>query len=246
MRGLIGLHLGFTLRTLVRSPGYWVPTLLFPCMLFLFFGVHLSTGDPDAAALIMASWCCYAVIGVAFYQFGVGIAQDRESEWENYVRVLPAPALARIAARAMVGAIFAVAAAALVGFAAIVLTPVDVDVDVVARLGIALLIGSLPFALLGIGLGYWVSAKSAVPIANLLYLPLSYAGGLWIPPDRLPSALYDVSLMLPTRRLGEVAWASVRGIPASAEHWLWLLGFTVIFGLIALWGYRRDEGERYA
>lgn len=35
-----------------------------------------------------------------------------------------------------------------------------------------------PFAALGIGIGYLVSPRVAVPVANLVYLPLLYVGGL--------------------------------------------------------------------
>ena len=159
---LIGAHLQATFVVLLRSPGYWVPTLLFPTMLFLFFGVHAGGDSIAASRAVMVSWCCYAVIGVAFYQFGVGIAQDRESAWETYLRVLPAPAMVRISARAIAGAAFAVAAASLVVVIALWLTPATLDLRLLTRLVPALLVGSVPFAFLGIALGYFTSAKSAV------------------------------------------------------------------------------------
>jgi len=38
----------------------------------------------------------------------------------------------------------------------------------------------------------------------------------------------------------------VVGTAWRAEPFLWLLAFTVVFGAIALWGYRRDEGQRFS
>ena len=32
----------------------------------------------------MASFAAYAVLGIAFFQFGVGIAAEREEPWESY------------------------------------------------------------------------------------------------------------------------------------------------------------------
>lgn len=64
-------------RVLLRQPGFWIPTVIFPAMLYAFFGAQ--SGGGQWAAQAMASFCVYAVLGVGFFQFGVSIAQDRES-----------------------------------------------------------------------------------------------------------------------------------------------------------------------
>jgi len=33
--------------------------------------------------------------------------------------------------------------------------------------------------------------------------------------------------------------------PDRGEAWLWLLGYTIAFNVLAIWGYRQDEGECY-
>jgi ABC-2 type transport system permease protein len=114
---------------------------------------------------------------------------------------------------------------------------------------VAALLGSIPFALLGIALGYWFSAKAAQPVAMLLYLPLSYAGGLWMPPDHLPRVVSVISPFLPTRAYAELIWRA-SGLQTSAGMrsftlWSALLAYTLLFAAIAWWGYRRDEGQRY-
>ena len=134
----------------------------------------------------------------------------------------------------------------LVVIAATTMTAATVDWPLALRLGPALVLGSVPFALLGIALGYWTSAKSAVPVANLVYLPLSDAGGLWVPPARMPETVAVISPYLPTRRFAELGWAAALDRPIALEHWAWIIGFTLVFGALSLWGYRRDEGSRYA
>ena len=113
---LIAAHIRITLLDLVRSPAYWVPTLLFPTMLYLFFGARIVA--PDAAGFALASWSVYAVLGVAFYQFGVGVAQDRESAWDSYLRILPAGSLAPLVAQIAVAILFAIAAVLILWLAA--------------------------------------------------------------------------------------------------------------------------------
>ena len=113
------------------------------------------------------------------------------------------------------------------------------------RLALALLAGALPFTFFGIALGYLVPAKSAVPVANMVLLPLSFAGGLWLPPERLPEVVVSVSQVLPTRHFAELAWAAVLARPWPLASLIWLACYGLAFATLALWAYRRDEGRRY-
>ena len=241
---LIAAHIRITLLDLVRSPAYWVPTLLFPTMLYLFFGARIVA--PDAAGFALASWSVYAVLGVAFYQFGVGVAQDRESAWDSYLRILPAGSLAPLVAQIAVAILFAIAAVLILWLAAGLAAGIELGAGVRVRLALVLAVGAVPFALFGIALGYLVSAKAAVPVANMLFLPLAFAGGLWLPPSQLPEAVAAISPLLPTRQFGELAWAAVAGGALPLASWFWLAGYTVAFAMLAVWARRRDLGRRYA
>jgi len=92
---------------LARQPGFWVPTVLFPAMLYSFFGAGLAGAGP-AAGYAMASFAVYAVLGVGFYQFGVTVAQDRADPFIRWQRLLPGSALAPWMARVIVGMGFSV------------------------------------------------------------------------------------------------------------------------------------------
>ena len=90
---------------LARYPAYVVPTLVFPSVFFLFFA---APGAHEDAAVRIAG---FAAIGVAFFQFGVGIAVERGSPWETYLRTLPIGPSVRLGARLLSAAPFACAAA---------------------------------------------------------------------------------------------------------------------------------------
>lgn len=241
---LVYAHFKAQTLELLRLPAYAIPTLMFPAMLFLFFGVP-SAQDPVQAAVLTASYAAFAVLGVAFFQFGVGIAEGRRSAWEAFLRTLPVPPQVRFAARVLSALVFAIASSSVVIITALLLTPVRMQAIGWLRLGVALFLGSVPFELLGIALGYLASPKAALPLANLLYLPLSYAGGLWMPPQSLPGVLAVVSPLLPTRRYAEVVWSAVLDLPWEMDHWLWLSGYALLFGALAIIGYYRDEGQHY-
>jgi len=229
---------------LMRSPGYWVPVVLFPSLLFAFFGAGPSEDDPRIAGFLLASWSAFAVLGIGFFQFGVSIAQSREEKWTDFVRTLPAGAMPKITAQLGTAALFLVLALGLLWILAFFLTSQSLATQQYLQLGFSLLVGMVPFLFLGVTLGFALPARVAVPIANLFYLPLSYLGGLWIPPDQLPKIIQDLGPFVPTRHLGELAWAAVLGVPPPLASIGALGVFTVLFLATAVFFWRRDEVSR--
>lgn len=236
------LHARMTLLGLARYPTFAVPTLLLPTLFFVLFGLPDSN---VSHAVITASFTAYAVFTVVFFLFGVGIAGERESAWEAYLRTLPVRVRSRFAGRVFAASAFAGMGATLLLATASAAGYADLGRTAWLRFLLALLAGAVPLSFLGIALGYWVPAKGALPVANVLYLGFAYAGGLWTGPRGLPHAAERVSAFLPTRQWAELLWPAVSGQPWQTAHWLALLGFTVGFAALAAWGYRRDEGQRF-
>ena len=210
-------------------------------MIFLAFGRRI--GLPDDLA--MASYAAFAVLGVAFFQFGVGIAAERASPWQTFLRILPVSPAARFAARIVSALAFGLASATLVIAAALVTSDVSLTPSRWLALTTALLAGSMPFALLGTAIGYWTSPRGALPLANLLFLALAYAGGLLAGRQHVPQAVQTIADILPTRLWGELLAASIGLGSWRARDALGLGAYAAAFALLAAWGYRRDEGERF-
>jgi ABC-2 type transport system permease protein len=239
---LFTAHLRAGVFELMRLPSFSLPTLLLPSVLFLLFAVGRTKDQSEGA---LAGFAAMAVLGVAVFQFGAGIAIERGYPWEAFVRSLPGSPAARMAARVAAAVGFAVAATTLLIATALVTTDASLSAMRWVALIAALALGAVPFSLLGIALGYWAPPRSAVPISNLIFLPLVVLGGLWTGGRHLPEQLDTVSRLLPTRPWAETVWAAAEG-----GAWAWwapaaLAAWTVAFGLLALWGYRRDEGERF-
>ena len=230
---------------LLRYPAYLVPTLLLPTVFFLFF---VSPGPRQEATVRMATFAGFAVIGVAFFQFGVGIAIDRASPWEAYLRTLPVGPSVRLAARLASAAVFAVRGCRLLLIlTAVVTTGASLPADRWVELASALLAGIVPFAFLGIALGYWAPSKGALPIANLLYLVLSYLGGLWILPFAAAGARGH-GLAVPADAGARRTSSSLRpaagrstGAPGSRSR-----ASPDCSPGSRVAGYRRDEGRRFS
>src|SRR5207248_2621211 len=167
-----------------RYPAFSIPTVLLPTLFFVLFGLPNSHAPHRVLA---ASFAAYAVLTVAFFLFGVGIAGERDTPWESYLRTLPVRLRVRFTARILAALVFAAAAAALLLSVAAAAGWADFGIAGWTRFLLALVAGAVPLALLGIALGYWVSPRGALPVANVLYLVFSYLGGLWTGPHDLPA-----------------------------------------------------------
>jgi ABC-2 type transport system permease protein len=241
---LVLLHARAATIELLRYPTFSVPTLAFPALFFLLFVAPRPDRDADPTRLL-ASFAGFAVLGVSFFQFGVGIAAERESPWERFVRTLPIRLRVRLAARVASAALFGFVSAGLVAATAVATTDANLAPLRWLAVAVALALGAIPFALLGITLGYWVSPRSALPTANILYLVLAFLGALWTTPEHLPASVERFSPFVPTRQFGNVLWGATSGRLWQPQDWLLLAVWSVVFAGLAAWGYRRDEGRRY-
>jgi ABC-2 type transport system permease protein len=242
---IVKAHIYATLVPLIRAPAYWIPMVVFPTLLFSFFGLQASQRMPDFAPVMMGSWSAFAVIGIAFFQFGISVAQSREDRWQHYARTLAAAPWHPLIGQIVAALFFIILALGLLWGLIIFTTDITVSLSQLAQLLGVLLLGSIPFVVMGVSLGYAFPVRAAVPIANLLYLPLSFFGGLWVPPNSLPGPVAAISPYTPTRQLGELAWAVMGERPLPAHSLMGLLAYTGAFTMIAMVLWRRDESARY-
>jgi ABC-2 type transport system permease protein len=228
---------------LMRLPAYSLSTLAFPAVLMLVLGQEVVGDEPER---LLAGFAATAVLAVAFFQFGVGIATSRMFVWERYLRTLPVSPGARLAGRLLSALAFATAAIAVLSVVGVVVYDVRLSSLRWVALVAVLLAGAVPLVLLGIALGYWLPPRSALPLANLIFLPFAIGGGLWQRPKGIPHEVDVASQAFPTRSWMEVLEPITSGDSVPAAHvaalGIWSLGF----GMFARWGFRRDEGERFS
>jgi|SRR5579884_147121 len=239
-----GSSIRLQLLELARRPGFVVPTMGFPALFFSLFDLQYARAHPDIAGDMMLSYIAFAIIGVTLFQFGIGVAVDRTLPWERYLRTLPAPVWLRFTSRIVVAALFALCSAAFVVAVATIAASVRFSFGQWLFIAACAAAGAIPFVLFGLAIGYWTSPKAAVPIANIFYLLLSFAGGLWLPPSMLPDFAKAISPFTPTRQFANLLWNAPHGFSASALFAL--AGFAALFAAIAAAGYRRDRATRFA
>ena len=123
----------------------------------------------------------------------------------------------------------------------------DEPARLVAGLVGELLLGSLPFLLLGFAIGYFVSPNSAAAVVNLVGLPLYFASGIFEPLRFLPDVVQKVAPYLPTYLYGQLAWNAVGA--ESDPLWRDALGlgiYAAAFVVLALLAFSRQERNRFS
>jgi len=76
---------------LLRTPSFAVPTLSFPPLFFLLFGLLLNHGNAGAAQYLFATYSVFGVMAPSLFGFGVAVAIEREKGWLALKRVAPMP-----------------------------------------------------------------------------------------------------------------------------------------------------------
>ncbi|MFC3689764.1 ABC transporter permease [Aquipuribacter hungaricus] len=244
---LVALHTRYVALETLRVPIAVVSTVMFPLLSFLFFVVPFRevAGDPVAATASASQLAVFSVFSVCLFSFGVGVADDRSTPWDPYVRTLPVGAGPRITARLVNGVLFALLGLLPLLVAAALLTEASVSPREALLGAGALAVAGVPLLFLGVAVGYSLSVKAAVPVAQVLLFPLAFGGGLFIPPQAFPSWLDAVSQGLPTRAGRDLVIAATTGadLPSAV---LPVLGvWAVVTGAVAVRAYRRDEGRRF-
>ncbi len=234
----------FQIIETLRQPSYLVSTLLLPPMFFGFFAVP-NIKTIEAAQFMMGSFSCFAFLGVVMFQFGVAVALDRNSRWSVSLRNLPIHSSAILLSRLLTGLPFAIAAVATVVVSAHLMVDVQFKSDQWMMFLLGVILGGLPFSALGLLIGVLSSPRSVLPIANLIYLPLSFGGGLWLPPNALPASIEKISEILPTRLYGEIVWALIGGKDFKTQDFWGLVLFFVLSLSAAIYFFQKDEGEKF-
>lgn len=234
----------------LRMPAFAIPTLSFPVVFYLFFGVVFGTkmtGGFDLATYLLATYGAFGVIGAALFGFGVGIAIERGQGWMLLKRASPMPTGAFFAARITMAVVFGGLVVLLLFALGHFIGGVELAVSGWIALAGVLIAGALPFCAMGLALGYLAGPNSAVPVVNLIYLPMGFLCGLWIPIVLLPGAVQKIAHLLPAYHYAQLALKTIGhdvGEPVWT-HVAYLAAFTVLCLILARIGFRRDEDRTY-
>jgi ABC-2 type transport system permease protein len=106
------------------------------------------------------------------------------------------------------------------------------------------LTGSIPFAAMGLLVALLVPPAAAPGVVNLVYLPMSFMGGLWIPIHFLPKWIQTIAPSMPTYHLAQLMLTVFNyqsKTSVSLYHWMGLAGFTCMMVGISWVLFQKSE-----
>ncbi|MFN8509485.1 MAG: ABC transporter permease [Deinococcaceae bacterium] len=244
----IGMLSKMELLRLIRNPIFVVVTLLLPIMFFAMFGIPNAKehfGQISVGQYMLVSYSAYSLMTLCLTSFGTGVANERGMGWHRLIRVAPVPFVYLFIAKAftavllgLIGILGLTLFAGLVG--GVTLAPL-----LAATIYAKLLLGMLTFSALGLAIGYRCSPISAPAISNIIFLGMSFTSGMFIPLQTAPKFLQDIAEYIPAYHFAQLGWLSLsQNTTPQGIHWLWLVGYTIVFLWIAYQGYRKDETNR--
>lgn len=192
---------------LLRTPSFVLPTLLFPAMFYVLFGVVLSGGRSGGgnAQYLLATYGVFGVMGAALFGFGVTIAVERERGFLTLKRALPMPPGAYLLAKMAMAMAFAAIISLILALLAVLLAGITLQPAQWALLFAVNVLGVLPFCALGLFIGTLVGGSAAPAVVNIVYLPMAFLSGLWLPLQLLPAVFAKTAPVWPAYHLGQVA-----------------------------------------
>jgi ABC-2 type transport system permease protein len=235
----------------LRLRMYTASVLSFPIMFYVLFGLVLNAKEAingtHVPTYLIATYGTFGVMGASLFGTAAGLASDRGLGWLQVKRASPMPPFAYFAAKVITSMIFSAVIVVALFTLGIALGGVRMPAVEFATLLGTLVAGSLPFSAMGLALGYFTGPNSAPATINLIYLPMSFCSGLWVPFMFLPKVVRQIALVLPPYHLSQLALGIVgAGRHESAStHWEVLLAFTMICLGVARIGFQRDQGKMY-
>jgi ABC-2 type transport system permease protein len=217
-----------------RTRTFSLSVLGFPVMFYLLFGSSNRHGM--FARYLMPSYSCMGVVSSCLFGIGMGISLERAQGWLELKQASPMPRFSYLAAKTLTCAAFALITVAALLTLGITLGGVTLTAAEALKLCGVVLAGSVPFTAMGLLIALLVPANAGPGMINLIYLPMSFASGFWMPVESLPHWLKVITPALPTYHLAQLA-LHIFGYaqPGSLlTHWEALAGFT-LFMLGAAW-----------
>jgi ABC-2 type transport system permease protein len=218
-------------------------TIVFPVAFYLLFTRVLTGGAAlgnDERAYLMVSMAAYGAIG-ATLSAAVRVAMERTNGWTRQLRVTPLPALGYVTTKLVTAYLTAIPAIVLVMLAALTVNGVALPPTTWLAILVVLTLGVMPFAALGVAIGYVFDESTAQLVFTISFVGLAALGGLWTPISTFPDTVATIGRMLPSFHFANLGWSALAGQAPDPGDVLALLAYGLVFVGIVAWRYRVGE-----
>jgi len=181
-------------RRVLRNRRILIFSIVMPVVLFLIYG-NLSRGTIDGAdtsAYLMVSMGVFGAMSAAISTGGL-IAVERGLGWNRTLRLTPLTPDRYVLAKLVLAMLLAIPPLAAVYLLGVTVEHVHLSGRAWVLLVVFSWLGALPFAALGLVIGYLAKPDSVQQVSGLLYMLLSIFGGLWVPVESMPHLMRAIS-----------------------------------------------------
>jgi ABC-2 type transport system permease protein len=229
----------------LRNRRVLIFSVLLPAILLLVIGSpnkHDAYQGTTVAAYIMVSMGIFGAMSSATGTAG-SIAVERGVGWNRQLRLTPLNPLRYVISKVLLSLVLVLPSLIVVyGLGAAVL-----GVRLSAATWVLVFIGSwlsaLPFAALGLIIGYIAKPDSIQQVNGLLFFLLALLGGLWLPYDQMPHLMQIVAKYTPSYWAADVARAPLEHGSLNLNAVLVLLGWAVVLGFIGIRRFQADTAR---
>jgi len=238
-------YLRMEVTRVLRNRRVLIFSVLLPAILLLVIGApnkHAAYQGTTVAAYIMVSMAIFGAMSSATGTAG-SIAVERGVGWNRQLRLTPLNPLRYVISKVLLSLVLVLPSLIVVfGLGAIVLG-VRLSAATWALVFIGSWLSALPFAALGLIIGYIAKPDSIQQVNGLLFFLLALLGGLWLPYDQMPHFMQIVAKYTPSYWAADVARAPLQHGHLNPNAVLVLLGWAIVLGFIGIRRFQADTAR---
>jgi ABC-2 type transport system permease protein len=219
-------------------------TLAFP--LVLYFAVaganrHVTFDDTAFPVYFMTAMATLGTMAAVISSAGI-IAADRSAGWTRQMRITPLRAGSYLGSKVLCGYLRALLTIALLGLAGTTLGVRFSAREWLTVIGL-LLVGLVPFAVLGVMLGHLLTSDASPLAVGGIVTLFSLLGGVYGFQIAHSGAMFQVIKGLPSYWLVQAGKTALGGSDWPAEGWIVVAIWTAALIPLAVLAYRRDTSR---
>jgi ABC-2 type transport system permease protein len=230
---------------LLRNRRVLIFSMLMPAILLLIFGGLYgkdALNGVGAAAYLMVSMGLFGSMTAAIGSGG-SIAVERGIGWNRQLRLTPLTPTAYILTKVVLSLVMALPPLLLTYLIGTLSLGVRLQASTWTLITLGSWLGALPFAALGLLIGYVARPDSVQQISGLLYMLLAAFGGIWVPVEQMPSLMHKIAEWTPAYWVGQVARSPLFHRSLDLQGVWMILAWTAVFGIVALRRFRADTAR---
>jgi ABC-2 type transport system permease protein len=238
-------YLRMEITRLLRNRRVLIFSMLMPAILLgVLGGLYKkdTLGGANVAAYLMVSMGLFGSMSGAIGSGGT-IAVERGIGWNRQLRLTPLAPRSYLLTKVALSMVMALPPLLITYLVGAIGLGVRLPAPTWVAIGIASWFGALPFAALGLVVGYLAKPDSVQQISALLYLLLALFGGIWVPAEQMPDLMRRIAEWTPAYWVGQIARSPLFHHTVSL-HAIWMLvAWTAILGLVAVRRFRADTAR---